>query len=80
MDTDKIMQEVIRASFRDATIIAVAHRLDTILDFDSVLVVDKGVIVEYDNPQTLLSQPSVFKILYETYNSSEKKTLIAETP
>lgn len=73
IDTDKIMQEVIRTSFKDATVIAVAHRLDTILDFDTVLVVDKGVIIERDSPRKLLSQPSAFKTLYDTYDSSKEE-------
>lgn len=71
IDTDEIMQKVIRTSFADATLIAVAHRLDTILDFDSIVVVDKGIVIEQDKPQALLSRASAFKTLYDTY-SSEK--------
>ncbi|KYK59812.1 hypothetical protein DCS_00946 [Drechmeria coniospora] len=51
MDTDKIMQQLIRTEFKDSTIIAIAHRLDTILDFDSVVVVDRGVVIERDTPR-----------------------------
>ncbi len=51
------MQKVIRSEFPAHTIIAVAHRLDTILDFDRVLVMENGVIVEMGNPQELLKEP-----------------------
>lgn len=78
VDTDKIMQEVIRTAFAHATIIAVAHRLDTILDFNSVVVVDKGVVVEHGNPQELLGRPSAFKTLYDTYDSSKEDASAAE--
>ncbi|TGJ82777.1 hypothetical protein E0Z10_g5987 [Xylaria hypoxylon] len=52
-DTEKKMQEVIREEFRNYTIIAVSHRLDMIMDFDRVVVMDKGQIVEMGNPAQL---------------------------
>ncbi|KAK2593714.1 hypothetical protein QQS21_008579 [Conoideocrella luteorostrata] len=53
--TDATMQEVIRAEFRDQTIIMIAHRLDTLLDFDKIAVLDMGVLVEFDSPERLLA-------------------------
>jgi len=44
----------------------VAHRLDTILDFDKIVVLDAGRIVECDTPQNLLARESAFKRLYES--------------
>jgi ABC-type multidrug transport system ATPase subunit len=60
------MQKVIRSEFPDHTIIAIAHRLDTILDFDQIIIMDKGVVAEVGNPRQLLDQasPSKFKALY----------------
>lgn len=72
IDTDKIMQEVIRTAFRDATIIAIAHRLDTILDFDSVVVIDKGEVMEQGSPRSLLNTESAFKAIYETYRNKRR--------
>ncbi|KAF6832441.1 hypothetical protein CPLU01_06124 [Colletotrichum plurivorum] len=46
VDTEKNMIEVVRSRFGNATVISVAHRLDTILDFDMILVLDKGKIIE----------------------------------
>jgi ATP-binding cassette subfamily C (CFTR/MRP) protein 1 len=64
--TDSIIQAVIREEFRDCTIIAVAHRLNTLVDFDRIVVLHEGRVVECDAPQVLLANPdSRFKELYE---------------
>lgn len=61
------MQEIIRHEFAGCTIIAVAHRLDTIVDFDRVVVLADGRIVECGAPQQLLAcDESWFKRLYES--------------
>lgn len=63
--TDSLMQRIIRQKFSKHTIIAVAHKLDTILDFDKVAVLDNGVLREFDNPTTLLEMPgSAFSKIY----------------
>ena len=66
------MQAIIRSEFQDYTIIAIAHRLDTILDFDRVIVIGGGVVVEEGNPKELLmgSKKSHFKALYKDFNPS----------
>ncbi|KAK6542686.1 hypothetical protein TWF694_006630 [Orbilia ellipsospora] len=64
-DTDEMMQRIIREEMKDRTIIAVAHRLQTILDFDRVAVMENGKIVEVGNPQVLLGKESKFKKLVE---------------
>lgn len=66
MTTDRLVQRVIREEFRDATVIAVAHRLDTILDFDRIAVVGGGKLVEFDAPGVLLGRSSAFRELYES--------------
>lgn len=64
--TDELMQQVIRDHFQDCTIVAVAHRLNTIEDSDRVVVLSQGRIVEVGNPAVLLNTPgSRFKELYE---------------
>ncbi|GKZ31963.1 hypothetical protein AbraIFM66950_000962 [Aspergillus brasiliensis] len=66
-ETDRRMQEIIRQEFKGCTIIAVAHRLDTIVDFDRVVVLADGRIVESGPPQQLLATDgSWFKRLYES--------------
>ncbi|KAI0906085.1 P-loop containing nucleoside triphosphate hydrolase protein [Ustulina deusta] len=56
--TDAQMQEVIRHEFKDHTIIMIAHRLSSLLDFDHILVLDQGSLVETGHPTELLSNPS----------------------
>lgn len=65
--TDELMQRVIREAFSDCTVIAVAHRLRTIVDFDKVVVLGAGRIIESGDPKMLLcKEGSAFKELYET--------------
>ncbi|GFF55775.1 canalicular multispecific organic anion transporter 1 [Aspergillus udagawae] len=52
-ETERMMQEIIRAEFRHYTIIAVSHRLEMIMDFDRVVVMDRGEVVEVGNPVAL---------------------------
>lgn len=66
LKTDALMQQVIREHFLHCTIIAVAHRLNTIEDSDRVVVLSQGRIVEVGEPAMLLNTPgSRFKELYE---------------
>jgi ATP-binding cassette, subfamily C (CFTR/MRP), member 1 len=53
-DTDKLIQKVIREEFREYTIIAVAHRLETVLDFDRMIVMDSGSIKSCGKPSDSL--------------------------
>ena len=65
------MQLLLRTAFADRNVIAVAHRLDTILDFDRVVVMDAGKIVEVGPPTGLMQAGgSLFRGLME---SQEKK-------
>ncbi|VVC32370.1 Hypothetical protein CINCED_3A012061 [Cinara cedri] len=54
LKTDTLIQNTIRNKFRSYTVLTIAHRLNTIMDSDKVLVVDMGTIVEFDSPQNLL--------------------------
>jgi ABC-type multidrug transport system fused ATPase/permease subunit len=72
--TDELMQRIIREEFQGCTIIAVAHRLETILDFDRIAVLDRGHLVECDSPKKLLAtEESAFKELYDVYSSSKEE-------
>ena len=64
--SDELMQKVIRSEFNDCTIIAVAHRLDTILDFDRIALLSGGELLEFDTPKALLGRPSAFRELYNS--------------
>lgn len=53
VQTDAVIQSIIREKFNQSTVITIAHRLNTIMDYDYVLVMDKGQVAEFDNPMVL---------------------------
>nr|KAG5699779.1 hypothetical protein BaRGS_013499 [Batillaria attramentaria] len=55
METDALIQNTIRSAFSTSTVITIAHRLNTIMDYDRILVMDAGEVVEYAPPQELLA-------------------------
>ena len=61
LETDAFLQTTIRREFADSTIVTIAHRLNTIMDYDKILVLDQGRIAEFDTPNVLLGDSqSVF--------------------
>ena len=69
VDTDRRIQESIRATCTDVTVITIAHRVQTIVDSDRVLVMDNGRMMEFDTPARLLQNPqSIFARLVRQAN------------
>jgi len=60
LETDELIQKTIRDEFADHTVFTIAHRLNTIMDYDRVLVLDSGAIVELDSPANLLNHNGYF--------------------
>uniref|UniRef100_A0A8B9CHQ3 ATP binding cassette subfamily C member 8 n=1 Tax=Anser brachyrhynchus TaxID=132585 RepID=A0A8B9CHQ3_9AVES len=61
MATENILQKVVMTAFADRTVVTIAHRVHTILNADLVIVMKRGVILEYDKPEVLLErEDSVF--------------------
>jgi ABC-type multidrug transport system fused ATPase/permease subunit len=58
-ETDMHMQQLLRSMFPESTIIAIAHRLRTIMDYDRVLVMAEGEIIEYVIPFYVFVYPCV---------------------
>merc|ERR1712151_1338477 len=55
--TDALIQQTIRSAFKECTVMAIAHRLNTVIDSDRILVLDKGVAKEFDSPKAPLANP-----------------------
>lgn len=70
-----LIQRTIREKFADCTVLTVAHRLNTIMDSDKVLVMDSGSMVEFNHPHLLLqNHGSIFyKMVAETGRSTTEQ-------
>lgn len=55
--TDALVQQAISVNFADCTVLTIAHRLNTLILSDKILVMDSGVVKEFDQPITLLDNP-----------------------
>lgn len=74
IETDELIQKTIRSQFNDCTILTIAHRLNTIMDSDRVIVMDQGKIAEFDSPQNLLADKnSIF------YSMAKNAGLVSNT-
>ncbi|XP_016383055.1 multidrug resistance-associated protein 1-like isoform X2 [Sinocyclocheilus rhinocerous] len=60
LETDNLIQSTIRTQFEDCTVLTIAHRLNTIMDYTRVIVMDRGHITEMDSPSNLISQRGQF--------------------
>ncbi|XP_004855847.1 multidrug resistance-associated protein 1 isoform X1 [Heterocephalus glaber] len=60
LETDDLIQSTIRTQFEDCTVLTIAHRLNTIMDYTRVIVLDKGEIRECGTPSDLLQQRGLF--------------------
>ncbi|XP_019850009.1 PREDICTED: multidrug resistance-associated protein 4-like isoform X2 [Amphimedon queenslandica] len=80
METDAIIQQVIREQFSNCTVLTIAHRLDTVMDSDRIMILRSGELVEFDVPHILLSQSSSYlsKLVEQTGpNNAERLRNIA---
>ncbi|CAN7049540.1 hypothetical protein IGI04_026558 [Brassica rapa subsp. trilocularis] len=66
--TDSLIQKTIREEFKSCTMLVIAHRLNTIIDCDKILVLSSGQVLEYDSPQELLSRDTsaFFRMVHST--------------
>lgn len=61
VETDALLQATLRSSiFQDRTIITIAHRINTILDSDKIVVLQQGRVAEFDTPNELIRRKGLF--------------------
>ena len=78
-DTNAAVQHVLQEHFSDRTIFTIAHRLDTVINSDRILVMDSGVIAEFDRPDILLDDPdSIFYELCMNTGRGQFNALVAK--
>ena len=64
--TDSLIQKTIREVFKDTTILTIAHRIETIMDYDRILIMENGKMLEYDSPLALMkNEKSIFVEIVE---------------
>ncbi len=72
VQTDALLQQTLRGPmFANRTIITVAHRINTILDSDRVVVLQRGEVVEFDTPQKLIKDKGIFYSLVKEAGLTE---------
>lgn len=69
-ETDGLIQSTIRTAFADCTVLTIAHRLNTIMDSDRVLVMGAGKVVEFDSPAALMEKQGAFYSLVNDMGES----------
>ncbi|XP_025062211.1 multidrug resistance-associated protein 1 isoform X6 [Alligator sinensis] len=70
LETDDLIQSTIRTQFEGCTVLTIAHRLNTIMDYTRVIVLDKGEVAECDSPANLLQKKGIF------YNMAKDSGLV----
>ncbi|KAJ4703013.1 ABC transporter C family member 2-like [Melia azedarach] len=74
--TDALIQKTIREEFKSCTMLIIAHRLNTIIDCDRILLLDSGQVLEYDTPEELLSnEESAFSKMVQSTGAANAQYL-----
>ena len=69
LNTEQIIQDLMNEEFKDSTVITVAHRLNTVIKSDKILVMGFGKVMEFDTPERLMNDPnSEFYTLLQDFN------------
>jgi ATP-binding cassette subfamily C (CFTR/MRP) protein 1 len=69
--TEENIQKSLSEYFKNSTIITIAHRIKTIMDYDRIMVLDKGNLMEFDSPDNLLKDEN--SLFYKLHNTNLNK-------
>lgn len=73
MNTDSEVQKAVRSACQDCAVICIAHRLQTIMDYDQLAVLDKGKVVEFGPPKELLRSDGAFSALVSSSGDKSRE-------
>nr|XP_043635649.1 ABC transporter C family member 12-like [Erigeron canadensis] len=73
--TDDLIQKTIRKEFKSCTMLIIAHRLNTIIDCNRILVLENGQILEYDTPERLISNEGAFLKMVQSTGAANAQYL-----
>jgi ABC-type multidrug transport system fused ATPase/permease subunit len=74
-ETDEFIQRMLRTRFKKTTLLTVAHRLQTIMDYDNIIVMDGGRAAEYGSPKELIKKQGVFADLVTSTGEDSARAL-----
>ena len=70
-ETDNLIQSMIKETFKDCTVLTIAHRLNTIIDSDALVVLEQGTLGEFDKPSELKNKPGgLFAEMWANFNAA----------
>lgn len=77
VETDALIQQTVAEAFRDCTVLTIAHRLETIMNYDKVMVLGDGRVLEYDTPLNLLNNVSgqFYSMVMDTGDSRARQLM-----
>ena len=71
--TDHLIQRTIQTSFASCTVLTIAHRINSVMDYDKVLVLDQGQVVEMGTHQELLDKEGKYSNLWRHQQETDRK-------
>ena len=75
--TDKMIQKMFRIHLKEKTVLTIAHRLLTVMDYDEIVAIKKEGIEDFDTPKNLLEREGVLKTLVKRLNLEDRNNFLS---